>query len=570
MYTNLKFSAHLRRLASVCLTLFLLVGCSGSSSKKEKVEEPDPSELKKLTFKPYEFDTLRTDGSAYKYVPKKLSSIISEKEMDYFKELMVKECRFHDHSLYVLDLYVESIDEAMRSGDSESEDSESDEENSEENESAESSNKPDWSIEQNKDTAFFDTKEDFKKKLNLYYHVFSERYPNYNPVIDKLYKKRLNCVFGFDLSSPNLRNNDFIYWSLDFFYFIEEWKNEDSEATKGKMDGITLTFLEEEAEPTNAPKNQIYFSLTNPFFIASDVSLKGNMSFNYEIDIDTTRAEKTEEELTVRDYLYDDFLEDDTLEMDSSSLAEMYHMNNFLFYESKSSFDLMMDSVKFLADDNHNSSECYDYYKFFNNLYELFGYDKQPRINKMLIDERLKTSDSYDWRDCDFGYGIRHFFANKDVFGNLQIRTGMMETLLEGSFDSEDKNLELRREDYLIENGMLLDVFQSYEKYILSCLNSEVMGFYTKEEFRTIAAYTGYYLMRSYQRFLSLGQKIPSNWNCCFGKALYDEDFDQESKLYKYIRKKKFFGLEHFEELSAFAYKEARYLNSFAYEAVAE
>jgi hypothetical protein len=77
-------------------------------------------------------------------------------------------------------------------------------------------------------------------------------------------------------------------------------------------------------------------------------------------------------------------------------------------------------------------------------LVKEFGYDKEPRINKMVLNNTKNEYNSTQPQDKET---LNHLFASKDYNGSLQIREGLLQTVVEETNVKKTDLFELL-EDY--------------------------------------------------------------------------------------------------------------------------
>ncbi|MDR2205429.1 MAG: hypothetical protein LBE36_04665 [Flavobacteriaceae bacterium] len=81
---------------------------------------------------------------------------------------------------------------------------------------------------------------------------------------------------------------------------------------------------------------------------------------------------------------------------------------------------------------------------FLEQLVRVFGYDKEEKINKMVLEKAAKQYDESNWHDDKV---LKHLFAEKDCYGKVQIREGLLKTVAEATND-DNNNLFISLDDY--------------------------------------------------------------------------------------------------------------------------
>lgn len=231
----------------------------------------------------------------------------------------------------------------------------------------------------------------------------------YKPVSDSIFKTRIYTIFGIDIST--LESCDDIIINKDYieYYTYKAYGTEGDIITTGSF-LLTLKY--------------------NLFFRAP---------FNGHI---VEEIDRTQRYLTC----FPD---------------NLYHYNNFIFYDSQSSLSwLINNDIEFLE-----------------ILVREFGYDKNDKINKAVLESINEKYISTQPRNYEL---LENLFAKKDYNGNLNIRQHLMEYISE--FYNQDKDTPL---------AMLDD-------YAYRIVDLKKTGYnqewdFTKEERFKIATFAGYY-----------------------------------------------------------------------------
>ena len=142
--------------------------------------------------------------------------------------------------------------------------------------------------------------------------------------------------------------------------------------------------------------------------------------------------------------------------------SSLLHQNKFLFNNSNASLTwLINNDIQFLE-----------------MLVKDFGYDKEDKINKAVLD---KVNKEYLIKETKNRKALIGLFARKACSGNLRIRENLMKYV---------------SDNYNKQHGTPLDMLNSYAS-IMVAVNSEeysmLSEYFTKEERFKLAAYAGYY-----------------------------------------------------------------------------
>jgi hypothetical protein len=119
-------------------------------------------------------------------------------------------------------------------------------------------------------------------------------------------------------------------------------------------------------------------------------------------------------------------------------------------------------------------------------LVKEFGYDKEPRINKMVLNNTKNEYNSTQPQDKET---LNHLFAEKDYNGYLQIREGLLQTVTEET-NAEQNDLFKILDDYcfyLVFNDNAEQFFNFNERcQIIACINNTIYPLYTKYSLEAI------------------------------------------------------------------------------------
>lgn len=177
-----------------------------------------------------------------------------------------------------------------------------------------------------------------------------------------------------------------------------------------------------------------------------------------EEKVSTEQEKNKDDAITI--YKWRD-LEEDLKSKRKDNLTKMFHINNYLFNDNRA-------SLVWLA---VNESD------FLKNLLLAFSYDKEDKINKMVLD------------DDEIGY--INLFASKDINGKLQIKTGLMETVAKYSTKEYsnyyqilskyvDKLSEINLQNELVNNELQLRFSQAERRKIIAYAVNTLQPLYEK------------------------------------------------------------------------------------------
>lgn len=209
----------------------------------------------------------------------------------------------------------------------------------------------------------------------------------------------------------------------------------------------------------------------------------------------------------------------DTIEF--TSWDDELHRNKFLLNDSQSSLTWLIN----------NDLE------FLEELVREFGYDKNDRINKAVLEKNNAAYQEYEKFRSSVNKRksteiLTDLFAKKDCYGNLQIREGLMKFISE-TYDKQ----------YGTPNSMMVDcaiimrIFTS-EDY------PEITSQFTKQERLKIAAYAGYYDYRERIKFDAVDE-WREGWDGGFLRNGLSKELSEEivrNNYYDLPDFKKFYG----------------------------
>ena len=184
-----------------------------------------------------------------------------------------------------------------------------------------------------------------------------------------------------------------------------------------------------------------------------------------------------------------------------------FNENNFIFHDSKAAFSWLKKNDK----------------EFLINLLRDYGYDKNEKINKLVMADMLKeyTPVGEPWM-LDNTVACK----KKTKHPKVEIREGLLKSILKQPATEENKEWEILFNDYI-------DYLLNEEEQKLPMWMTE----FTKKERYKVAAYLCYYLYK-------ISKKNGFTDTSLLGHALY-----YNNAFYKYIVDQHYFNLPGFEAL---------------------
>lgn len=293
---------------------------------------------------------------------------------------------------------------------------------------------------------------------------------NFQFLNDPIFYERINDVFGIDLKS----SNKYLYRSEYFTIYAKLYSLTACEELNSKS-----TFLDSKRR-----KNYTFFNQFKFFTSRLPLSI---------------------------DYLGDASDEDSKIRLQISE--EDFHENNFILNNSKSSLTWLLIN---------------DFY-FIEDLFYEFGYDKDPSINKFILESVYNEyKDSPTKHNENALYDI---FIRKDCNGKLHIKENLYQFISSGGDNENDYKYVSMMYDYAR--------FMMYDNY---ALKNEMQ--LTKDERLKIATYLGYYIELYYAKYQN-----PEDINYFPVEGAYTGSFyrnqfvDDKIGLIEYIQKNNYFNL---------------------------
>lgn len=226
--------------------------------------------------------------------------------------------------------------------------------------------------------------------------------------------------------------------------------------------------------------------------------------------------------MTKRVPLYEKCLKQGRILMSKSEIDFIYHYNNYIFYQSKASFAWLSLREGLLLED-------------LTNLYKYFNYDKDNDLNKLILKEIKKCA----FRDNEYvgiykrGYGDPHLTViGSDVYGDPVLRIGMIKYIVENVYDPNDKD------EYGLPWAKAIQFLQDEWGYP----QSDNPNYPYDKNFGN-GLIIAYYLQKAHDNYVAQSGTEPECWQDYFGRSLYNVGKDCESKFYKVIKEKNYYGL---------------------------
>lgn len=389
--------------------------------------------------------------------------------------------------------------------------------------------------------------EDLVNMMNLLYKIMRRTHPEYKPVSDELFNKRMLDVFRIkDLRSQEFRKNKNVASGRDMFICVPG----------GRYDG-KYYFEQGEDIENNTDMKYLFVErcMTCPWIFDA----KNNIVMRYFLGLSNIaefdlwnddkyswgKGEYVEEKLTdlrevmtKRVPLYEKCLKQGRILMRKRTIDYVYHYNNYIFYQSKASFE-------WLISDEYDRKDVAGLYKYFN-------YDKDNDLNKLILKE-IKTKAFIDNEYVGIyrknGYGDPHLTVfGSDMYEKPALRIGMIKYIAENVYDPKDKD------EYGLPWAKALQFLQDEFTYP----HDDVSKYPYDGEF-DYGLILAYYLQKAHDNYVAQSGSEPECWQDRFGRSLYNVEKDCESKFYKVIKEKNYYGLpSEYEDFCAKKYIETR------------
>ena len=390
---------------------------------------------------------------------------------------------------------------------------------------------------------------DLVNRMNLLYKIMRCVHPEYKPVSDELFSKRVLEVFRIkDLRSQEFRKNKNVASGRDLFLYVPGRQSDGEDYFEQGMnienneDMIDLFVERCQSWPwIFDAKNNIILKYMDRFYDNAKFDLWNEEKYSWgNEENDEFVAEKLtdlREVMTKRVPLYEKCLKQGRILMRKRTIDYVYHYNNYIFYQSKASF-------AWLLSDRHIRENVIDLYKYFN-------YDKDNELNKLILKEIKKCA----FRDNEYvgiykrGYGDPHLTVfGSDVYEKPALRIGMIKYIAENVYDPKDKD------EHGLPWAKALQFLQ--DEYTYPHDDESDYPYDGEFDYGLILAY---YLQKAHDNYVAQSGSEPECWQDNFGRSLYNVEKDCESKFYKVIKEKNYYGLpSEYEDFCREKYIETR------------
>lgn len=374
---------------------------------------------------------------------------------------------------------------------------------------------------------------DLVNRMNLLYKIMRRVHPEYKPVSDELFSKRMLDVFRIkDVRSQEFRKNKNVASGRDLFLYVPGGQSDGGDYfeqgvnIENNEDMIDLFVEHCQSWPwIFDAKNNIVSRYSCCFYDDAKFDLWNEEKYSWgNEENDEFVAEKLtdlREVMTKRVPLYEKCLKQGRILMKKSAIDYVYHLNNYIFYQSKASF-------AWLLSDRHIREDVIDLYKYFN-------YDKDNELNKLILKE-IKTG---AFRNNEYVGIYKNAYCDphltvfgSDVYGKPTLRIGMIKYISENVYDPNDKD------EYGLPWAKALQFLQDEFTYP----HDDESDYPYDGEFDN-GLILAYYLQKAYDNYVAQSGSEPECWEDNFGKSLYNVGKDCESKFYKVIKEKNYYGL---------------------------
>jgi hypothetical protein len=188
----------------------------------------------------------------------------------------------------------------------------------------------------------------------------------------------------------------------------------------------------------------------------------------------------------------------------------MKHYNKYLFNDSQASLTWLLVNEQ----------------RFLTRLVKEFGYDKVPRINKMVLDNACNKFQKTQLKETGF---LENLFAVKEFNGSFRINEGLLQYVVDNTTVDDNRYLDLL---YNYANILSYN-YTGYKDYMFDN--------FTKNEKLKIAAYAGYYIELAYRNNGIKGTE--QKWKA---KSFLRNEFAGNEDLLPEIEKNNYYGLPDF------------------------
>lgn len=356
------------------------------------------------------------------------------------------------------------------------------------------------------------------ENMDVLFHILLKKYPILKPVSQKLFEEKIKSVFDLDVNVKNMCDHE--------FYTNHEMINQTTYSTY-------IDF-----------KNRIVTFDNLPLLFKKDFDLD-EMNEKLE-NVSRESVEYCEKE----EQFYEEYLSEALRKKyipfcSKSDMERLFHINNYVFYDNKASLSWL------LSDDLGKVKLAI--------LFEFFNYDKEPRINKYMMDIFFKQVDvnkgyPLNTNQYESLFGEVRTCPQTDYYNHFKfkVRTGLMQYIVDNCYDEEDlDDCGLKKDKYIC---VMEDCFDYLFKFVLQgdkYKESENCHYYQ------VCAYLAYYLQKAYDSYLSHNDGEPRCWHNALANNLYQDLRNNDGRFEKYVKENNYFNLDGFDQIMADAHDQA-------------
>lgn len=360
-----------------------------------------------------------------------------------------------------------------------------------------------------------ETRDELCREYEIVSKLVAKVFPMYKPVTKDLYKRKLHDVFGFsdrkdfryDKDRQVLVDSRFlidVFPRYDYNYALDYQKSHDFHVNDIFNSCKMYVFYHEKGFVF--PNSIVRFHNFHRFMCFDLIDGTPEYQWEGEQGLSTRKYKHPKDVIAARNSIYDKCMEEGRVLVDKEVLERLFHFNNYVFYESKSSLNWMLADKHILY--------------IIKDLFEDYNYDKDTTINKIIKE------------------GSFHSIGT-DMYGDSIYRENFVKYIAENCYDPSKKD------EFGLDDCSLVEYIQGCAEYAIpgndkDFLNKDRNG--EKNWFGSV--FWAYYLIRAYDNYVEKGGSAPRCWNNYLGESLYNSEEDDESLFYKKIKEKKFYGYD--------------------------
>lgn len=365
---------------------------------------------------------------------------------------------------------------------------------------------------------------EMSENMDYIYRILLKKYPIFKPVSKELFEEKMKSVFGIDVKDRKICNSSF----FTNFAMHSDY-------------GVTYMY-------------STYIDFNNRIITLGELPLLFNKEADWESLIEGFEKKGIEyhslEAFDVREKFQKDFLANALnhkymVFCDKILLERLFHINNYVFYDNKASLSWL------LSDDLGKVKLAI--------LFEFFNYDKEPRINKYMMDIFFKQVDvikgyPLNTNQYESLFGEVRTCPQTDYYNHFKfkVRTGLMQYIVDNCYDEEDlDDCGLKKDKYIC---VMEDCFDYLFKFVLQgdkYKESENCHYYQ------VCAYLAYYLQKAYDSYLSHNDGEPRCWHNALANNLYQDLRNNDGRFEKYVKDNNYFNLDGFDQIMEDAHEQA-------------